>query len=100
VATVTETAQTSLEEKLVDDPQLLELLRKRRRLNEAKSEAARAAKECHEAVLAKIGEHDLDDGETIRVGDYIVTKRRIEPADVAFVRGGRSQLSIRFAGAE
>lgn len=97
---VVENPQTSFEEKLVDDPQLLELLRKRRRLNEAKAEAAKAAKEAHEAVLAKLGEHDLEAGQTIRVGDYLVTKRHVGAAEVAFTRGGRDQLTIRFAGAE
>ena len=100
MATVERNTQTSFEEKLVDDPQLLELLRKRRRLNEAKADAAAKAKEAHEAVLAKIEEHDLADGEAMRVGDYVVSKRRVEAADVSFTRGGRSQLTIRFAGAE
>ena len=97
---IQERAQTSLEERQIDDPQLLELLRKRRRLNEAKSEAAAKAKEAHEAVLAKLGEHELEVGQTARIGDYIVTKRHVQAADVEFTRGGRDQLSIRFAGAE
>ena len=92
--------QGSLEEKLIEDPVLLELLSERRRLNGIKSEATKNAKDADEKAKAKLAELDLDDGDVIRVGDFLVTKRAVAGREVSFTSGARSQLSIRFTGLE
>lgn len=93
---VTNQPQTALlYETQIENDELEALLVRREKLAGEKSVATAKHREVDDAAKAIIATLDLGDGVTIRVGDYLVTRRVTEAADVAFTRGAGVRYGIK-----
>lgn len=90
--------QLALDEQQLDDQALEDALEKRWQRSNAAKAARKALTEAHEKVLALVSEHDLADGDALRVGRFRITKRAIQGRSVAFETADSSRITISVIG--
>ena len=91
---VTESPQTSMEERIVDSDQLERQLEARESLRQHLSGARKTFAEADEQARAMIAEFSLTDGEVARCGRFRIAKRHIASRSVSFDTSESSRLSI------
>lgn len=90
----TESAQTTLYEKEIEDPELEKALDQRQALRDKRKDLNTKIRDAEGAVSTKIEELELGEEAPVRVGRYLIALRRTEPKDVQFTRGGGTRLQI------
>jgi len=91
--------QTRIDERVIESPELLEALDKRANAHEAARSAKGELELRHADVIAELGKHGLEEGDTIRVGTYRITKTKPgEPKPVTFETTPTSRVMIRPLG--
>lgn len=91
-------AQTSIDEKVIDDAELAKLLDDREKANGAKREATKKFKTLDEMAKHKLEEHgELEGGDRLRVGRHVVKVSERESAHVEFERQPGKTIRIAVA---
>jgi hypothetical protein len=93
----TENPQTSIYEKVVEDPALEKALKLRQAAKVDRQEANRAFNEADGKIAGLVDanpELELGEDASVRVGDFVLTLKRSEVKDVSFTRGGGTRLQI------
>jgi hypothetical protein len=88
------TPQTSLDETVVEHAELAEALEARERLKDRRSKLNRDYQEADEHAKTLVGQLDLADGDTVRVGRFRISRTAVAGRTVAFETGERSRLTI------
>jgi hypothetical protein len=86
--------QTGMDETPVENKELIDLLEKRLRLQDDKSEVAKAYRDAHKAALAEIDKLDIPDGQAIRIGRFRITRSAVAARHVEFDTDPTSRLTI------
>ena len=94
--------QTSLAEKIVEDPELEAALESRQKLREQRKDLNRKIRDAEGAAQTKIDALELGIEAPVRVGRFVLTLKQTDAKDVSFTRGGgtRLQISLFDAGEE
>lgn len=90
--------QIGMDERVVEDDELVGLLEKRLRLRDDASEVRKAAKAADEEAKAALAKYPLEDDQAIRVGRFRIAQRRVEGHAVSFETEGKSRLQIELWG--
>jgi hypothetical protein len=90
--------QLGLDEKVVDDEELLALLDRRSATAAARTEAARAHKVVHDQAMKLIEKHDLAEGAALRVGPYRLTVTRTPEDHREFDVAASERINIKRVG--
>jgi hypothetical protein len=90
-----ERPQTSLEERILENPTLEQALEDRQKTKERAANARKAHKQNDERAKALIEETGIGIDEPIRVGRFVIRKRHVDGREISFETGPRTQLSIR-----
>jgi hypothetical protein len=90
--------QLGMDERVVEDAELAAALEKRLKLSDNLGEVKKSFKAAHEACIELLREHDLEDGQAIRVGRFRITKKFIAGGPVSYEASDRSQLGFEFVG--
>lgn len=91
---LTEDPQTAIDEIELTNPRLLEALQTRQDLKADVKTARKAYKQADDTAKALLGEHDLQDGQVARIGQFKITKRSIPSRTVNFETDPTSRLTI------
>lgn len=87
--------QTSIYEKVVEDAELEAKLERREELRQAKADATSKFREVDEETRGLISERlELGVGAVVRIGNFIVTKKRSAGGTVSFEKQPKERLSI------
>jgi hypothetical protein len=87
--------QTSIYEKTIDNPELEAALEARETARERASKTRKTLEGATEHVKTLAEGLDLGLDAPIRVGRFVLTRRRIDGTEVAFERAPSERLSIR-----
>jgi hypothetical protein len=93
-------SQTSLEERLIDSADLEEALEEREKRNNSAKELRRQFREADERAKGLLAEHELQDGDTVRCGRFLITKAPVPGRTVSFETTPSSRVRIDTAEAE
>lgn len=86
--------QTEINEIELDNPRLLQtLITRQDRKNDVKA-ARKTYKEADDTARALLGEHDLQDGQVARIGQFKITKKAVASRNVQFETDPTSRLTI------
>jgi hypothetical protein len=86
--------QTSLYEREVENEQLERALEEREKLKARVAKARKSYAEADEWAKGLLGEVQLGDGATVRVGRFLLTRRAVAARSVAFETQPASRLTI------
>lgn len=86
--------QTSLYEREVENDQLEAALEEREKLKAKAGKATKDYREADEWAKGLVGEIRLDDGDTVRVGRFVLTRTAVAGRAVAFETAPSSRLTI------
>lgn len=86
--------QTEINEIELTNPRLLAALEERQNLKTDVKTARKAYKTADDTAKALLGEHDLEDGQVARIGQFKITKRAIPSRSVTFETDPSSRLTI------
>lgn len=86
--------QTGMDEKPVDNKELIELLEKRLRLGDDVAELRKSFKEADKAAKAEIDKLDLVDGQPVRIGRFRISRSAVAARHVEFDTDPTSRLTI------
>lgn len=90
--------QTSIDEKEIDDKELVKLLDDREKANGAKREATKKFKTLDDLAKRQLEKHgELKDGDRVRVGRHVIKATGVESAHVEFERQPGLRLRIAVA---
>jgi hypothetical protein len=90
--------QLGLDEKVVDDEELLALLDRRSATAAAKAAAVKAHKVVHDEAMKLIEKHDLAEGAALRVGPYRLTVTRTPEDHREFDVAASERINIKRVG--
>lgn len=92
--TTTENPQTAIDERVVENAELEQALVDRGKLKAFAGEAAKKYREQDELVRGMVAEFALEDGQSIRVGRYRISRTTVAARKVAFETNPTSRLTI------
>lgn len=87
--------QTSLYEEVVENSLIEAALERRQEKKAKQATASKAYREADEAAKGHLAALDLEEGTSIRIGRFVVSKRDIAARQVAFETAPSSRLAIR-----
>lgn len=87
-------AQTQLDEKELDDAQLLLALNNRQQHKESVKNARKTFKQADDHAKALIAAHELADDTAARIGQYRIVKKAVPSRQVQFETDPTSRLTI------
>lgn len=92
--TTREDPQTTIDERVVENPELEQALVDRGKLKAFAGEATKKYREQNEIVRGMVAEFALEDGQSIRVGRYRITRTPVAGRAVAFETNPTSRVTI------
>lgn len=86
--------QLATDETLIEDAELEKALNDRETAKGRKVEATNKFKAIDQAVKDKLGEHGIEEGDAVRVGDFRIARIAVAPKEVEFSTAKTTRLNI------